>query len=113
MVKKSAVEIAADMTEAQRPALEHDYSRSGMVNPLYPMAPEEFSGVTRSLQCCHNQGHSEFHVVTLYIEKGKIIKIERSDSYKIWEAIDRMTKWNEDASIHLNNNWKLGNTLSK
>jgi hypothetical protein len=111
MAKKS--ELMMTHSEEPKQILEHDYSRSGMVNPLYPMAPHEFSGVTRSLQCCHNQGHSEFHVVTLYVESGKVVKIERSDSYKIWEAIDRMTRWNESACLHLNQNWKLGKTLSK
>ncbi len=95
------------------PAMEHDYSRSGMVNALYKMEPHEFSGVARSLECFNNQGHSNFRIVTLYIEKGKVIRTELSDAYASWDAIGKLTYWTDLACIDLNTHWQNGKTLSK
>lgn len=114
MAKKPVV-IEADLVPPvqQAPALEHDYSRSGMVNPLYTLAPEDFTGVTRSMICIDNFGNRNFNVLTIYIEKGQVVKIDLSDPYVVWEAISKMNHWSELAGLNLNSNWAIGKTLTK
>jgi hypothetical protein len=91
----------------------HDWSRSGMCNPLFSMAPGDFSGVARTVECFNNQGHNNFRILTLYIEKGKIVKIDVSDPYANWEAGQKLDHWNNLSLINLNNNWKHGKALCK
>lgn len=118
MAKKQLVEqdlLSAEEVKNTPPSefTPHDWSRSGMCNPLFSMAPSDFSGVARTVQCYHNQGHSEFRVLTLYIEKGKIVKVDISDSYKQWEAGQKLDHWNNLALIKLNNDWKEGKALCR
>lgn len=88
-----------------------DWSRSGMQNHTVP--DPEFTGVARSVVCFHNQGHNNFRILTLYIEKGKVVKMDVSDPYAQWEAIQQLERWNSSSLFHLNLNWKDGGAWSK
>lgn len=72
-----------------------------------------FTGTARSVECYFNQGHNNFKIVTLQIEDGIVISMTKSDPYASFEAIAKMTEWNENAVIHLNSHWQNGKTLSK
>lgn len=72
-----------------------------------------FSGVARSVEAYDNQGFRNFRILTLTLENGGVVKIERSDPYASFEAIAKMELLNMDSVLHLNNTWAAGKTLSK
>lgn len=72
-----------------------------------------FTGIARSVEAFDNQGFRNFRVLTLHLQDGLVIRIDRSDPYASFEAISKLELWNELAIHHLNNNWENGKTLSK
>lgn len=73
----------------------------------------DFTGIARSVKCYLNNGHNNFQILTLHVEKGKVVKCDYSDPYANFEAIARLELWNELAMINLNLNWKEGETFKK
>lgn len=74
---------------------------------------EPITCVARSFECFDNQGFRNFRVVTLYIEDGVIVKVEKSDPWAQFEAIAKQEVMIEMAMLNLNNNWAPGKCLSK
>lgn len=88
-----------------------EWAKSGMQNSI--VHNPEFSGVARSAVCFDNQGNRNFKILTLYIEQGKVVRMDLSDAYAQFEAIFKLDLWSDRALTHLNNNWFDGKTLSK
>jgi hypothetical protein len=74
---------------------------------------QDFTGLARSVEAYDNQGFRNFRIITLHIEKGRVVRQDYSDPYASFEAISRMEMQNEMAIHHLNNTWESGKTLSK
>lgn len=109
MVKKSTAEPINVVVPPQVQAQVDP--RAGMIN--HTVLNPDFTGVARSLQCYYNQGHNNFQILTLYIEKGKITKMHVSDPYANFEAITKLEYWNSISITNLNINWSNGKTLAK
>jgi hypothetical protein len=75
-------------------------------------AVSDFTGVARSVVAYNNQGFKNYRIITLYLEQGRVVRQEHSDPYANFEAISRLELANEKSMLHLNNNWKSGDTLS-
>jgi hypothetical protein len=73
----------------------------------------DFTGVTRSVECFNNQGFRNFRIITLYLERGRVVKQEFSDPYASFEAVARMEMTNERSILHLNDHWEAGKALCK
>lgn len=82
---------------------------------LAHIAPKKcsFTGIARSVEAYNHEGFRNFRIVTLHIEEGVVQRSEYSDPYASFEAISRLELWNEKSVIHLNSNWKNGETLRK
>lgn len=76
-------------------------------------SPQPFTGIARSVECFNYNGFRNFKILTLHIEHGMVMKIERSDAYANFECISRMELQNEISIMTLNNNWREGMALSK
>ena len=74
---------------------------------------QDFSGVSRSVECYDNQGFRNFRIVTLTIKNGKVESQDYSDPYASFETISRMEMANELSIHRLNNSWESGKTLGK
>jgi hypothetical protein len=73
-----------------------------------------FTGVARSMICVQtNNQFQNFQIATLYIEDGKVWKMELSDRWAQWEAGSFMDEANYRSLIDLNNNWKDGQAFKK
>lgn len=79
----------------------------------YTMSLPPFTGVTRTVQCYENNGHRNFRILTLHIDKDMVIKTEYSDPYAQWEAISRMDLWNANSLMALNDSWFDKKTIWK
>lgn len=73
----------------------------------------DFTGLARSIICVNNQGFNNFQICTLYIEKGVVVKIEKSDMWANFETIAMMDLINHYSMIHLNGVFEHGKALQK
>lgn len=99
-IKKTGPEIVTP--QVQESGLQNHW----VLNP-------EFTGVARSVECYNNHGHSNFRILTLYVDKGKVIKMDVSDAYTQWEAASRLDLANDNSLINLNAHWQHGKALCK
>lgn len=66
-----------------------------------------FTGLARSVICYNtHKRFRNFKIVTLHIEKDRVVKCEYSDPYASFEAISLLELWNERSILHLNNTWR-------
>lgn len=72
-----------------------------------------FSGIARSIIASDNNGFPNFKIVTLFIEKGKVVKTEYSDPYANFEAGSIIDLANDNALMNLNNTWVHGKAFQK
>jgi len=79
---------------------------STVYNPL-------FTGLARSVECYDNQGFKNFRILTLHLEQGKVVKMERSDAWANFECGAILEHVNHVSLIHLNNEWTEGEAFKK
>jgi len=73
----------------------------------------EFTGIARSVICIHNQGFNNFQICTLYIEKGKVVKMDKSDMWASFECFAFLEMISKRSCDNLNNNFKDGMAFQK
>lgn len=73
----------------------------------------EFTGLARSVVCYKNQGYSNFRIHTLYIEKGKVVKMDISDPWANFETAAILENVSHISMIHLNNTYIDGKAFDK
>lgn len=116
MSKKKQLEIA-EVDVKNKTVTVKESIWAGEVGDAHIIDPQGermgFTGIARSVECYDNSGFRNFRILTLHIQDGLVINIERSDPYANFEAISRLEMANEIAVIHLNNTWQNGRTLSK
>lgn len=98
MAKKNLAENIADITP---------------INEGKTHSVPDITCLARTIECFDNQGFREFRIVTLHIEHGMVVKVERTDSWANFETISRMELFTEVGMMNLNNHWKPGVFLSK
>lgn len=101
-----------------KPSLSKEINIPNNLVPELPVADiargTDFTGVARSIQCfLNNDQFRNYRILTLHIEKGKVVMVEYSDPYANFEAMVKMELANELGLMHLNNNWADGRILEK
>lgn len=107
MVKK-AEESILKPTKAETDA---EYLRTGMINHI--VINPDITCVSRTMKCVRQHGFNNFQILTLHIEKGKVIKMDVSDSYASFEARDKLEFWNCISFENQNCNWNQDRTWTK
>lgn len=72
-----------------------------------------FTGIARSLVCVKNQGFNNYQVCTLYIEKGKVIRMDKSDMWQSFEAFSFLETVSKISCDHLNSNFEDGKAFER
>jgi hypothetical protein len=74
----------------------------------------DFTGIARSIQAYLTNGEfKNYKILTLHIQKGKVIKCEYSDPFASFEAKARLEMATDISLMHLADNWVEGKTLEK
>lgn len=77
----------------------------------------EFTGIARSIQAyamsASGIDFNNFRVVTLHVEKGKVIKTEYSDPYASFEVLIKMEFANRMSFDRLNTRYENGKAFEK
>lgn len=82
------------------------------VNELHEL--RGFNGVARSIECIkHNSMFNGFKIVTIHIQDNLVCKIDYSDTYNSFEALDQLEVLNIRAFDNLNMNYKNGKSFQK
>lgn len=125
MVKRSDVSSAAlgALTNQQPIQSVQEPVRSNVIpNPFNTISDKmlnhtvmnpEFTGIARTVECYMNQGYNNFRVLTLHIEKGKVMKMDVSDPWANFETAAILENVSHISMIHLNNSWKDGKSFDK
>ncbi len=111
MAKNKTTEQVIKDTKERIELAKNEVRPPGMVNHI--RIGSDFTGIARSIECFDNQGFNNFRILTLYVTKGSVTKIDVSDPYANFEAVSRLELWNDIAMINLNMHWKHGKTLMK
>jgi hypothetical protein len=75
--------------------------------------PISVTGIARTVEAYDNNGFRNFRILTLTIEEGIVVSVDRSDPYANFETISRMELSNEKSILNLNNTWENGKLLAK
>lgn len=73
----------------------------------------EFTGIARSVICRDNQGFKNFQIATLYIEKGKVVKMDLSDMWANFETAAILEHVSHVSMININNHWEDGKAFTE
>lgn len=73
---------------------------------------ESMTGVAVTTEASRDSGFSNFRICTLFIVKGEIVHIEKSQEFALFETIARTEILMDRALWHLSNGYKTGQFLT-